>query len=142
MIEAPHPDPSTQPLVLVVDDFQDNREMYAEYLSYCGFRVIEAKNGKEAIEQAFAQSPNVIIMDLSLPVMDTGIGIAPQDLTKIFEDFRQADDSVTRQYGGAGLGLSICRRLAVILGGRIEVQSQVGRGSTFTFHVPRSGRKE
>jgi two-component system cell cycle response regulator DivK len=70
MIEAPHPDPSTQPLVLVVDDFQDNREMYAEYLSYCGFRVIEAKNGKEAIEQAFAQSPNVIIMDLSLPVMD------------------------------------------------------------------------
>jgi CheY-like chemotaxis protein len=70
MIEAPHPDSSTQPLVLVVDDFQDNREMYAEYLSYCGFRVIEAKNGKEAIEQAFAQSPNVIIMDLSLPVMD------------------------------------------------------------------------
>jgi CheY-like chemotaxis protein len=70
MIEAPHPDPSAQPLVLVVDDFQDNREMYAEYLSYCGFRVIEAKNGKEAIEQAFAQSPNVIIMDLSLPVMD------------------------------------------------------------------------
>jgi CheY-like chemotaxis protein len=44
--------------------------MYAEYLSYCGFRVIEAKNGKEAIEKAFAQSPNVIIMDLSLPVMD------------------------------------------------------------------------
>ena len=70
MIEAPHPDASAQPLVLVVDDFQDNREMYAEYLSYCGFRVIEAKNGKEAIEQAFAQSPNVIIMDLSLPVMD------------------------------------------------------------------------
>jgi len=64
-----HPD-AAQPLVLVVDDFQDNREMYAEYLAYCGFRVIEAKNGKEAIEQAFAQSPNVIIMDLSLPVMD------------------------------------------------------------------------
>jgi two-component system, cell cycle response regulator DivK len=70
MIEAPDPDTSAQPLVLVVDDFQDNREMYAEYLAYCGFRVIEAKNGKEAIEQAFAQKPNVIIMDLSLPVMD------------------------------------------------------------------------
>jgi CheY-like chemotaxis protein len=70
MSEAPHQDTSAQPLVLVVDDFQDNREMYAEYLAYCGFRVIEAKNGKEAIEQAFAQSPNVIIMDLSLPVMD------------------------------------------------------------------------
>jgi two-component system cell cycle response regulator DivK len=70
MSEASHPDTSAPPLVLVVDDFQDNREMYAEYLAYCGFRVIEAKNGKEAIEQAFAQSPNVIIMDLSLPVMD------------------------------------------------------------------------
>src|SRR4051812_43163708 len=70
MIEAPNEGTSAQPLVLVVDDFQDNREMYAEYLAYCGFRVIEAKNGKEAIEQAFAQSPNVIIMDLSLPVMD------------------------------------------------------------------------
>jgi CheY-like chemotaxis protein len=70
MSEAPHQGTSAQPLVLVVDDFQDNREMYAEYLAYCGFRVIEAKNGKEAIEQAFAQSPNVIIMDLSLPVMD------------------------------------------------------------------------
>jgi len=69
MNEGTHPD-TAQPLVLVVDDFQDNREMYAEYLAYCGFRVIEAKNGKEAIEQAFAQSPNVIIMDLSLPVMD------------------------------------------------------------------------
>jgi len=69
MNEATHPD-TAQPLVLVVDDFQDNREMYAEYLAYCGFRVIEARNGKEAIEQAFAQSPNVIIMDLSLPVMD------------------------------------------------------------------------
>jgi len=69
MNEATHPD-TAQPLVLVVDDFQDNREMYAEYLTYCGFRVIEARNGKEAIEQAFAQSPNVIIMDLSLPVMD------------------------------------------------------------------------
>jgi anti-sigma regulatory factor (Ser/Thr protein kinase) len=80
--------------------------------------------------------------EFAISVMDTGIGIAPQDLTKIFEDFRQADDSVTRQYGGAGLGLSICRRLAVILGGRIEVQSQVGRGSTFTFHAPRFGRKE
>jgi two-component system cell cycle response regulator DivK len=57
-------------LVLVVDDFADNREMYSEYLSYCGYAVIEAKNGKEAIEAAQAQRPDIIIMDLSLPVMD------------------------------------------------------------------------
>ena len=59
-----------QPLVLVVDDFQDNREMYAEYLVFSGFRVIQAANGKEALDQAFANRPDIIIMDLSLPVMD------------------------------------------------------------------------
>ncbi|GAC1336362.1 MAG: response regulator [Myxococcales bacterium] len=58
------------PLILVVDDFQDNREMYSEYLTFSGFRVIEAGNGKEAVDQAFAHLPDVIIMDLSLPVMD------------------------------------------------------------------------
>jgi len=58
------------PLVLVVDDFQDNREMYAEFLVFSGFRVIQASNGKEALDQAFANRPDVIIMDLSLPVMD------------------------------------------------------------------------
>jgi two-component system cell cycle response regulator DivK len=57
-------------LVLVVDDFADNREMYSEYLSFCGYAVIEAKNGKEAIESAQANLPDIIIMDLSLPVMD------------------------------------------------------------------------
>ena len=63
--------PSTRkPIVLVVDDFQDNREMYAEYLAFSGFRVIQAANGKEALDQAFANRPDIIIMDLSLPVMD------------------------------------------------------------------------
>ena len=57
-------------LVLVVDDFADNREMYSEYLSYSGFEVIEARTGKEAIEAAQARMPDIIIMDLSLPVMD------------------------------------------------------------------------
>ena len=59
-----------QPLVLVVDDFQDNREMYAEYLVFSGFRVIQAANGREALDQAFENHPDIIIMDLSLPVMD------------------------------------------------------------------------
>ena len=57
-------------LVLVVDDFADNREMYSEYLTFCGYDVVEAKNGKEAIEAAQARNPDIIIMDLSLPVMD------------------------------------------------------------------------
>jgi CheY-like chemotaxis protein len=58
------------PLILVVDDYQDAREMYAEYLQFSGFRVAEAKNGNEAVEQAFALLPDLILMDLSLPGMD------------------------------------------------------------------------
>jgi two-component system, cell cycle response regulator DivK len=58
------------PLILVVDDYQDAREMYAEYLQFSGFRVAEARNGNEAVEQAFALKPDLILMDLSLPGMD------------------------------------------------------------------------
>ena len=59
-----------KPLVLVVDDFADNREMYSEYLSFSGYEVIEAKNGREALDAASERLPDIIIMDLSLPVMD------------------------------------------------------------------------
>jgi two-component system, cell cycle response regulator DivK len=58
------------PLILVVDDYQDAREMYAEYLQFSGFRVAEAKNGNEAVEQALTLKPDLILMDLSLPGMD------------------------------------------------------------------------
>jgi CheY-like chemotaxis protein len=63
-------DDQSAPLILVVDDYQDAREMYAEYLQFSGFRVAEAKNGNEAVEQAFALKPDLILMDLSLPGMD------------------------------------------------------------------------
>jgi two-component system, cell cycle response regulator DivK len=59
-----------KPLVLVVDDYQDAREMYAEYLEFSGFRVAEAKDGAEALDKAFALLPDLILMDLSLPVLD------------------------------------------------------------------------
>lgn len=62
--------PPFTPLVLIVDDYQDAREMYAEYLEFSGFRVAQARNGLEAVEQALALRPDVILMDLSLPVMD------------------------------------------------------------------------
>ena len=61
---------SQSPLILVVDDYQDAREMYAEYLQFSGFRVAEARNGNEAVAQAFSLRPDLILMDLSLPGMD------------------------------------------------------------------------
>ena len=58
------------PLVLIVDDFEDNREMYAQYLRFHGYEIAEADNGQEALKQAAALHPDVIVMDLSLPGMD------------------------------------------------------------------------
>jgi len=78
---------------------------------------------------------------VSLSVSDTGIGIAGADQEKIFDDFRQLDNSPTRAYGGTGLGLSICRRLSQMLNGRLTVESEVGKGSTFTVTLPMLGRR-
>jgi len=90
---------------------------------------------------AIAGKRNAREKTMVLSVADTGIGIAGADQDRIFEDFRQLDNSPTRAYGGTGLGLSICRRLAQMLDGRISVQSQVGKGSTFTLTLPTKGRK-
>src|SRR5438876_1165735 len=78
---------------------------------------------------------------LAIAVADTGIGISAEDRERIFEDFRQADNSPTREYMGAGLGLAICRRLAGMLDGAITLESEIGRGSTFTLVVPREVKR-
>jgi signal transduction histidine kinase len=69
-------------------------------------------------------------------VRDTGVGVAPEQMGRLFQDFSQAGLPGKRRYGGTGLGLAISRRLARLMGGEIEAESAPGKGSTFTVRLP------
>ena len=78
--------------------------------------------------------------EVTLTVADTGIGIAPEDRELIFQDFMQIDSPIQRRVKGTGLGLPLSKKLATFLGGSVDVQSQPGRGATFTVRLPRTYR--
>ena len=89
------------------------------------------RNGTVSLEVSVGPPEHVLFR-----VMDTGIGIPTPQIEKLFQDFAQVDQSYTREYGGIGLGLAICRRLCLLMGGEISVRSNPGEGSTFTVRLP------
>ena len=78
---------------------------------------------------------------LDFIVTDSGIGMTPAQLGKLFEDFTQADQTTARRYGGTGLGLAITRRLCRMMGGDVTVTSEAGKGSAFVVHLPAGGEE-
>ena len=81
--------------------------------------------------------------DLVIHIIDTGIGIASDQITRLFEKFTVVDDSSTSKYGGTGLGLALSQKLCKLMGGEISVESEFGKGSRFTIRVPLlSGRRK
>ena len=77
---------------------------------------------------------------LEIAVADTGVGIAHKDLEKLFKPLAQLDAGLARRHSGVGLGLALARRLAELHGGTIEVESESGKGSTFTLRFPIQGK--
>jgi CheY-like chemotaxis protein/HPt (histidine-containing phosphotransfer) domain-containing protein len=97
--------------------------------------VINAKLAPAPAEGNGANG-SAVVHELHFSVRDTGIGIHPSRLDRLFKSFSQADASTTRQYGGTGLGLAICKRLVEFMGGRMWVESTPQKGSTFNFTLP------
>ncbi len=92
------------------------------------------KNGK--VDATFDRKLYNGVEQIFITVRDSGIGMSKEHVSRLFQPFVQADPSITQQYGGTGLGLTITRRLAQLLGGDVTVKSTLGEGSAFTLHVP------
>ncbi|MEC9396976.1 MAG: ATP-binding protein, partial [Myxococcota bacterium] len=118
----------TADLVLFTDCVRLRQILLNLLSNACKFTL----DGEVALQVRKDRTHDTILFE----VRDTGIGMSEEKLQLIFEAFTQADNSTTRRYGGTGLGLSLSRHLANMLGGEIEVESEEGKGSTFTLSLP------
>jgi signal transduction histidine kinase len=108
----------------------DERRLSQVLLNLVGNAIKFTETGEVSIKTSTSDGT------FTVAVQDTGPGIAEKDQSKIFEEFQQADASITKQKGGTGLGLAIAKRIIEMHGGRLWVESEVGHGSTFSFTVP------
>jgi signal transduction histidine kinase len=108
----------------------DEHRLTQVLLNLVGNAIKFTDAGEVAIKVAAANG------SFSVAVHDTGPGIAPADQTKLFEEFQQVDNTITKSKGGTGLGLAISKRIVELHGGSISLKSSLGQGSTFTFTLP------
>lgn len=117
-----------------------------EYVIGDELRIVQILNNLLSNAQKFTSFGKITVevlktaqvndrIELFFIVSDTGIGIDPEDKDKLFQSFSQVDASISRKYGGTGLGLNICKQLVELMGGRIEVESEKGKGSHFSFSI-------
>jgi len=107
-----------------------------------GFRIRQILSNLMANAVKFTQTGTVNVeisrtaLGLKMIVEDTGVGVAPERIARLFENFVQADSSTTREFGGTGLGLGICRELCRAMGGQVSAESELGKGSRFVVELP------
>ncbi|MDY7040784.1 MAG: ATP-binding protein, partial [Chloroflexota bacterium] len=111
--------------------FADSQRVRQILLNLISNAIKFTNNGSVTVRADMADDENITVS-----IIDTGIGISAEHIAIIFEEFRQADGSSTRKYGGTGLGLPLSKRLVELHGGQMWVESEVGRGSTFSFTLP------
>jgi len=109
----------------------DHTRLRQILINLVGNAVKFTERGSVRIEVGLVQGGT-----LEIAVIDTGCGIDPRQITRLFESFTQVQGSVTREHSGTGLGLALSRKLARLLGGEIEVESGLGRGSRFSLRIP------
>ncbi len=101
-------------------------------INLIGNAIKFTETGSVTVDAQLQRVANDLLV-VGVQVIDTGIGISPEQHTRLFESFQQAETSTTRRFGGTGLGLAICKNLVGVMGGAISVRSEVGKGSCFAF---------